>query len=99
MGTPYSSGWMQEVTHGGREDTDADELAVVNDIEQLQALPPHQRERLRYVLLSHDNDGVTKFGTDLIMRRPGGCARGRPASRRPSRTARAASPPRCAGAR
>lgn len=70
VGTPYSSGWKQEVTHGGREDTDADVLAVVNDFEQLEALPPHQRERLRYVLLSHDNDGVTKFGTDLIMRSP-----------------------------
>ena len=25
---------------------------------------------MRYVLLSHDNDGVTKFGADLIMRAP-----------------------------
>jgi uncharacterized membrane protein len=70
VGTPYSSGWMQEVTRSGRDDTDAGVVAVVNDIEQLRALPRERRERVRYVLLSHDNDGVTKFGSDLIMRAP-----------------------------
>jgi uncharacterized membrane protein len=70
VGTPYSSGWMQEVTRPGRDDTDADLVAVVNDIEQLRSLPQERRDRVRYVLLSHDNDGVTKFGTDLIMRSP-----------------------------
>jgi uncharacterized membrane protein len=70
VGTPYSSGWMQEVTRGGRDDTDVDAVAVVNDIEQLEALPPDRRDLVRYVLLSHDNDGVTKFGGDLIMRPP-----------------------------
>jgi len=70
VGTPYSSGWKQEVTGGGRPDTDADVVAVVNDFGQLEAMPAERRERLRYVLVSHDNDGVTKFGTDLLMRRP-----------------------------
>jgi uncharacterized membrane protein len=70
VGTPYSSGWMQEVTRSGRDDTDAELVAVVNDIEQLQSLPRERREHARYVLLSHDNDGVTKFGADLIMRAP-----------------------------
>jgi uncharacterized membrane protein len=70
VGTPYSSGWMQEVTRSGRDDTDADRVAVVNDIEQLQSLPREQRDQVRYVLLSHDNDGVTKFGADVILRAP-----------------------------
>jgi uncharacterized membrane protein len=70
VGTPYGSGWKQEVTGSGRDDTDADLVAVVNDIEQFQSLPRERRERARYVLLSHDNDGVTKFGADLIMRPP-----------------------------
>src|SRR3954453_8050552 len=70
VGTPYSSGWMQEVTRSGRDDTDADRMAVVNDIEQLRSLPPERREQVRYVLLSHDNDGVTKFGAAMIMRPP-----------------------------
>ena len=70
LGTPYLSGWMQEVTRSGRDDTDADRVAVVNDIEQLQSLPRERRDQVRFVLLSHDNDGVTKFGPDLILRAP-----------------------------
>ena len=34
------------------------------------ALDDEARARVRYVLLSHDNDGVTKFGLDLLSRRP-----------------------------
>ena len=33
---------------------------------------------MRYVLLSHDNDGVTKFGLDLLNRRPGWLGPDRP---------------------
>jgi uncharacterized membrane protein len=70
VGTPYSSGWMQEVIRGGRADTDDDRVAVLNDIDQLTEMPEQRRRQLRYVLLSHDNDGVTKFGTDLLLREP-----------------------------
>jgi len=45
-------------------------VAVVNDFGQIAALDPQRRAALRYVLLSHDNDGVTKFGTSLFARRP-----------------------------
>ena len=43
---------------------------VVNDIDQLMAIPSERRKKLRYVLLSHDNDGVARFGVDLITSRP-----------------------------
>jgi uncharacterized membrane protein len=36
------------------------------------------RARLRYVLVSHDNDGVTKFGADLVTSRPRWLSPGRP---------------------
>jgi uncharacterized membrane protein len=70
VGTPYSSGWMQEVISEDRPDTDPDVVAVVNDFGQIEAMPAERRARLRYVLLSHDNDGVTKFGADLLQRSP-----------------------------
>jgi uncharacterized membrane protein len=70
IGTPYGSGWMHEVTTGDRLDVDHDALAVVNDFAQLEALGPERRARLRYVLLSHDNDGVTRFGLDLLTSPP-----------------------------
>ena len=45
-------------------------MAVVNDYEQLMALGDDRRARLRYVMVSHDNDGVTKFGPDLLTTAP-----------------------------
>jgi uncharacterized membrane protein len=70
VGTPYASRWTQEVVRGGRADTDGDLVAVVNDFGQVKAMPDERRRRLRYVLVNHDNDGVTKFGTDLLLRQP-----------------------------
>ena len=70
IGTPYGSKWMRQVTGLPRPDVDPAIVAVFNDHDQYAALPPESRERLRYVLVSHDNDGVTKFGPDLIVSRP-----------------------------
>jgi uncharacterized membrane protein len=70
IGTPYGSGWMHEVTGPDRLDVDRDTVAVVNDFGQLEALGADRRSRLRYVLVSHDNDGVTKFGADLLATAP-----------------------------
>ncbi len=70
IGTPYVSRWMQQVTGEARPDVDPELLAVVNDFGQIEAMPIDQRKKLRYVLLSHDNDGVTKFGADLIASKP-----------------------------
>jgi uncharacterized membrane protein len=70
IGTPYASRWMQQVTGQPRPDVNAALVTVVNDFGQIEAMPPEQRKLLRYVLLSHDNDGVTKFGADLIASKP-----------------------------
>jgi hypothetical protein len=70
IGTPSGSKWSHEIAGADRYDADPDLVAVVNDFGQLEALGPERRARLRYVLLSHDNDGVTKFGADLLARRP-----------------------------
>ena len=62
--------WMHEVTGEPRPDVDKSLIAIVNDYEQFCDLGEDCKERVRYVLLSHDNDGVTKFGPRLINRRP-----------------------------
>jgi len=79
VGTPYGSGWMREVTGPPRPDVDPDLVAVVNDFGQLGEMAPERRNRLRYVLVSHDNDGVTKLGADLVATRPGWLSPQRPA--------------------
>jgi uncharacterized membrane protein len=78
IGTPYGSGWMQQVTRGDRLDVDRDAVAVVNDLGQLEQLGAGRRARPRFVLLSHDNDGVTKFGLDLLWSPPGWLGPDRP---------------------
>jgi hypothetical protein len=89
IGTPYGSGWMHEVTGPDRLDVDRDLVAVVNDFEELEALGEERRARVRYVMLSHDNDGVTKFGLDLLTTRPSWLGPDRP---RPQPAAEGASP-------
>jgi len=78
IGTPYASKWMHQVTGSARPDVDPDLVGVFNDFEQYSALPPDRRDRLRYVLVNHDNDGVTKFGVNLIASRPRWLEPGRP---------------------
>ena len=70
IGTPYMSKWKQEVLGGDRPDVDRSLLKRFNDFGQLQALDPEARERLRYVLITHDNDGVADFGLDLLAEAP-----------------------------
>ncbi len=87
IGTPYLSKWAQEALGGDRPDVDRALLGRFNDFGQLQALGGEARERLRYVLVTHDNDGVACFGPGSP--KPGaGLARpprpGPRASRRPS---------------
>lgn len=70
IGTPAGSKWHHQVRDPRRIDVDPSAVGVFNDIEQVEALDPEARRRLRYVLLSHDDDGVTTFSPDLLLRRP-----------------------------
>lgn len=70
IGTPYGSGWMRQVTRGQRLDVDRSAVAVVNDHAQYAAVAAQRGAPPRYVLLSHDNDGVTRFGPDLLWSPP-----------------------------
>lgn len=78
IGTPAASGWRHELMDKSRIDVDHDIVAVVNDYEQFLALGEEEKERKRFVLLSHDNDGVTKFEANLITRRPSWLGPNRP---------------------
>jgi uncharacterized membrane protein len=81
IGTPYGSEWMHEITGPDRIDVDRDSVAVVNDFAQIEELGADRRSQLRYVLVSHDNDGVTKFGPDLLSTAPAWLGDDRPRPR------------------
>jgi uncharacterized membrane protein len=61
---------MRQVTGAPRPDVDPTLVGVFNDHAQYTAMAADDRARLRYVLVSHDNDGVTKFGVDLLSSKP-----------------------------
>jgi uncharacterized membrane protein len=61
---------MRQVTGNPRPDVEPALVGVFNDFSQYATLAPEQRAQLRYVMVNHDNDGVTKFGADLVLSRP-----------------------------
>jgi uncharacterized membrane protein len=77
IGTPYGSGWMHQLGDRGRLDVEDDLVAVVNDYGQLEDRIRQRGSTPRYVLVSHDNDGVTKFGLDLLASAPAWLGRDR----------------------
>jgi uncharacterized membrane protein len=79
LGTPYGSEWMHEVTGPDRLDVDKGSVAMVNDIEQLLDIRTERGRMPAYVMLSHDNDGVTRFGPDLLTTAPAWLGPRRPA--------------------
>ena len=70
IGTPDRSGWARQ----WRSDpigTDPDGCVVeVDSFDQFEALPEERRRSSRFILVSHDEDPITKFGPELGLQRP-----------------------------
>jgi uncharacterized membrane protein len=80
IGTPHFSKWKEQVLRDDRPDVDAAALGVFNDIDEWHALGPDACESIRYVMITHHNDGVALFGPELAFQAPAwlGPAEGRP---------------------
>ncbi|HSL59499.1 MAG TPA: alpha/beta-hydrolase family protein [Acidimicrobiales bacterium] len=70
IGTPYFSKWKEQVLRDRRDDVDPSLVGVFEDIDEYRALPEPARARLRYVMITHANDGVAHFGPELLWRAP-----------------------------
>ncbi|MBN2169646.1 MAG: alpha/beta-hydrolase family protein, partial [Actinobacteria bacterium] len=70
IGTPHATKWKDQVLGPPRDDVDKSLVGVFNDFGQVEALPPEEREKLRYVMISHYNDAVAQCGLDLLVRQP-----------------------------
>ena len=69
-------------------------IGVFDHVEELESLDPATRERLRFVMITHYNDGVGAFGPELLD--PGaasGSGRPRPVTRRCRRACAGRPPP------
>lgn len=70
IGTPYFSEWKEQVLHDEAPDIDRSVVGVFSRIEEWRALDPEARSRIRYVMITHHDDGVALFGPELAIRAP-----------------------------
>jgi uncharacterized membrane protein len=70
IGTPNQSKWKEQVLRDSRPDVDRALVGVFNDIGEWEALPPAEREPIRYVMITHHNDGVAYFGASVAVQAP-----------------------------
>jgi uncharacterized membrane protein len=70
IGTPHFSKWKEQVLYDGRPDVDPACVRVFNDIGEWQALDPEERDRVRFVMITHHDDGVALFGPEIAIQAP-----------------------------
>lgn len=70
IGTPEESGWAKQWRDDPAATDPGGVVAEVDSYEQFLALPDARSEAARIVLVSHDEDPITKFGPDLAIRTP-----------------------------
>jgi len=71
VGLPALAKWSRNGMASGSNDLVPDgTVGVFDRHEQLEALTPDERDRLRAVILSHDNDPIAALRPELIVRQP-----------------------------
>ena len=66
IGTPHFSQWKEQVLRDERADVASELIGVFNDIDEWEATRPSSASSMRYVMITHHNDGVARFGPGLI---------------------------------
>jgi len=70
IGTPHESKWKDQVLDGSDPNVDSSLIGVFDSIEDLTDLDDEARKRIRYVMVSHTNDGVVLFGPEIMVQQP-----------------------------
>jgi uncharacterized membrane protein len=70
IGTPHFSKWKNQVLGPERPDVDPSVLGVFDRIEDWRALDDATRKQLRFVMITHTDDGVACFGPELAVQAP-----------------------------
>jgi uncharacterized membrane protein len=66
----HGSDWKSKVLGRPRYDTDTELVGRFDSIAELEQLEEERAGRLRYVMLTHNNDAVAYFGLDLFLSCP-----------------------------
>ena len=70
IGTPHESGWKRQVFREDRPDVDRSLVGEFHELSEYLALSDEERDRLKYVLITHGNDGVALMGFELAVQAP-----------------------------
>lgn len=70
IGSPYGSKWKTQVLHQERPDVEPELVGSFDNIKNLRELPSSKQKKLRYVMITHYNDGVALFGASLLYQKP-----------------------------
>jgi uncharacterized membrane protein len=72
IGTPHMSKWKNQVLQADGSSTTVDPslVGVFDHIDEWNALDDETRSRIRYCMITHDNDAVTMFGPELLYQAP-----------------------------
>jgi uncharacterized membrane protein len=70
IGSPLGSGWRNEVLGATAGESVRAQVGEFDDFATYLALSPTQREAMRYVMITHVEDGVPKFGPPLAVQAP-----------------------------
>jgi uncharacterized membrane protein len=70
IGTPHFSKWKEQVLYDNRPDVDPSLVRVFSTVDEWEALDPAERARIRYVMITHHDDGVALFGPQLAVQAP-----------------------------
>ena len=93
VGLPWLAKWSRSgMTRGSSTLVPHGTVEVFDHHDQLAALDADERDRLRAVVVSHDNDPIAVLGPDLLVQRPTWLANG-------TGNGAAGCPSRCAGCR
>jgi uncharacterized membrane protein len=70
IGTPYFSKWKERVLYDDRPDVDRSTVAVCASPAEWHGIDDAARAQIRFVMATHDNDGVALFGPPLAIQAP-----------------------------
>lgn len=70
IGTPFASRWKDEVLGPPRPDVDRGLVGVYRGFDDYLAQPETERDRVRYAMITHPEDGVPKFGWPVAIQEP-----------------------------
>lgn len=71
IGTPYGSKWKSQVLDKKtRPDVEPVLVGSFDNFGEVDKLDQSTKEKLRYVMITHHNDGVALFGASLLYKKP-----------------------------